>query len=52
MAQNRMVLNAERTSFMHVFGTDNKTRSAGSTHVTLSNTVITTTSLGKAAGML
>ena len=38
-----MVLNADKTHLM-LLGTDNKTRSAGDTHVTMSNTVITKTS--------
>ena len=43
MAQNRMVLNANKTHLL-LLGTDNMTRSAGDTHVTMSNTVITKTS--------
>ena len=42
MAQNRTVLNANTTHLM-LLGTDNLTRSAGDTHVTMPNTVITKT---------
>ena len=49
MAQNIMVLNANKTYLMF-FRTDKMTKSAGETHVTMSNTVITKTSTEKLLG--